>query len=203
MLYLVVTLILVLLSIVLFLPRFQPMTDRYSLGFNFFLTLIATLVGVLLAISITNFDSERREKEDMIKLLHASISSIETCHDYSEELLEFSGSLKKGSAEFHQFFDKNPLPYPSYLDTVLAQNIISKNMSQQTLADFNEILINLKRGKDVNGALYIQLLNEVKSILSAEISYQQGDLSLQQLQVKLGDIKRRSLSQVNLLGTPQ
>ncbi|MCG9758981.1 hypothetical protein L1D50_07660, partial [Pseudoalteromonas sp. Isolate6] len=57
-------------------------TERFSLGINFLLTLIATLVGVLLA--ITDYEAEQKEKQDVVKLLMSSISSVKTCYEYSE-----------------------------------------------------------------------------------------------------------------------
>ena len=89
MFYALITIGLIVVSAFVFLPRFRTVTERYSLGVNFFLTLIATLVGVLIAILISNYEQAKKETADVVKLLHASIASIETCHQYSEALLEF------------------------------------------------------------------------------------------------------------------
>ncbi len=145
MLYLILTILLCFLGAFTFIPKFKSVIERYSIGMNFFLTLIATLVGVLLAISITNYEAKQKEKQDIIKLLKSSISSVETCYEYSEELIEYFNKLPKEDELKAEFYLKNPPPYPEYLDTFLMQNIVSKNLSGTTLSELNEYLINLKR----------------------------------------------------------
>ena len=76
MIYIVLTSIFVLVGLFTFVPRLQSTLQNYNVGVNYFLTLIATLVGVLLAIAITNYEESQKEKRDVIKLLNASIARI-------------------------------------------------------------------------------------------------------------------------------
>lgn len=175
MLYLSITLSLVLLSGFIFLPQFKGVIERHSDGVNFFLTLIATLVGVLLAISITNYEANQQEKQDVIKLLKASQSSVETSLDYSEELVEYYQALDEEEAK-RTFFVKNPLPYPDYLDVFVMQSIVSKNLSGTTLSDLNELLINLKRSQQLGPTSYIAMLHVTNSLLELEIRYQNEEI---------------------------
>ena len=71
---------------------------------NYFLTLIATLVGVLLAIAITNYEDSQKEKQDLIKLLNASIESVDTSYDYANELVKFEENLKVGNDKKNKIF---------------------------------------------------------------------------------------------------
>jgi hypothetical protein len=164
--------------------------ERYSVGINFFLTLVATLVGVLLAISITNYEAKQKEKQDVIKLLQSSISSVETCYEYSEELIEYFNKLPKEDELKAEFFLKNPPPYPEYLDTFLMQNIVSKNLSGTTLSDLNEYLINLKRSRTYNAPLYLKVLEQTLKLLEFEMAYQKGHINEAQLDLQLSAIEK-------------
>lgn len=190
MFYALITIGLIVVSAFVFLPRFRTVTERYSLGVNFFLTLIATLVGVLIAILISNYEQAKKETADVVKLLHASIASIETCHQYSDALVEFYQELDDTDALKPQFYSKNPPPYPVYIDSLLTQNIVSKNLSESTLSDLNELVINLHRSRS-HPALYIKVLEQIAALIRFEIQYQQGDISQTELVEKAGTLKNR------------
>lgn len=194
MFYTTITITLVFLSVFVFLPRFRQVTERYSLGINFFLTLIATLVGVLLAISITNYETVQQEKQDVIKLLRSSISSVETCYEYSETLISYFALLPKNDSSKTTFYLKNPPPYPEYLDTFLMQNIVSKNLSGAALSDLNELLINLKRSRVKNPSLYLTILEQTMRLLELEIAFQKEEIDEKQLEIQLDVIEDLSIS---------
>ena len=188
MLYLIFTILLCFLGFFTFVPKFKRVIERHSVGINFFLTLVATLVGVLLAISITNYEDKQKEKQDVIKLLMSSISSVEACYEYSEELIEYFNKLPKEEELRTGFYLKNPPPYPEYLDTFLMQNIVSKNLSGATLSDLNEYLINLKRSRTFNAPLYLKILEQTIKLLELEVAYQKGHISEAQLDLELSAI---------------
>jgi len=189
MLYILFTIFLCLLGVFTFIPKFKSAIERHSVGINFFLTLIATLVGVLLAISITNYESKQKEKQDVIKLLKSSISSVETCYDYSEELIEYFNKLPKEDNLRVEFYLKNPPPYPDYLDTFLMQNIVSQNLSETGLSALNEYLINLKRSRTYNAPLYLDVLEQTLALLKLEVAYQKGHIDEGQLDTELTALK--------------
>ena len=189
MLYTIITISLVLLSTFVLLPKFKGFTENYNLSINYFLTLVATLVGVLLAIAITNHEAEKKEKQDVIKLIRASISSVETCHDYTEKLIEHYDQLPAESNEKQQFYAKNQPPYPEYLDAFLMQNIVSKNLSGDALGELNERIINLKRTREHRVPMYLSMLTETSKILSYELSFQRGEINEHQLEQKIDSLK--------------
>ncbi|MFD2165080.1 hypothetical protein ACFSJY_02290 [Thalassotalea euphylliae] len=197
MLYFIITCALILLSVFVFLPRFSQFTQRYNLGINFFLTLVATLVGVFLAISITNYETVKQEKQDVIKLLLSSISSVETCHEYTRVLVEYHNSLPAKDGSKADFYVNNPPPYPDYLDIFLTQNIVSKNLSGASLSDLNELLINLKRSRTSNAPLYLELLKRTQDLLQVEVSFQQGNISHNQLEAQLDTLNDFTQSAVS------
>ena len=185
MLYIVLTVVLSFLGVFTFVPKFKSVIERHSVGINFFLTLIATLVGVLLAIYINNYETAQKEKQEVIKLLTSTKASVETCYDYSEELIEYFDTLPKDDPTKADFYAKNPPPYPDYLDIFLTQNIVSKNLSEASLSELNEYIINLKRSRTFNASLYLTLLEQTLGLLDLEVSYQKGTLTEVQLDEKL------------------
>ena len=88
MLYTLITFALVFFTCLLFLPKFKRFIEQQSVAFNFLLTMVATLVGVLLAIAISNYEADKKEQEDVVRLIDASITSIESCAGYTQALLE-------------------------------------------------------------------------------------------------------------------
>lgn len=191
MLYIILTILLCFFGVFTFIPKFKSVIEQYSVGINFFLTLIATLVGVLLAISITNYDAKQKEKQDVIKLLKSSISSVEKCYEYSEKIIKHFNELPKDDALRVKFYVKNSPPYPDYLDIFLMQNIVSKNLSETTLSELNESLINLKKSRTFDAPLYLNVLGHTLQLLELEVAYQQGQINEAQLDLEfsaLGDV---------------
>lgn len=189
MFYIIITIGLLFFSAFTFLPRFKSFVENYSLGINFFLTLIATLIGVLLAISITNYDSERKEKQDVIKLLESSINSVEASLIYTEQLIEYFDKLPEKDEMRKDFYLNNPLPYPDYLDTFLMQSMINRNLSGTVLSTLNINLINLKRTRTSNYAVYLSLLNNVIEILKLEVSFQNAEIPMAQFKSQVNHLK--------------
>ena len=65
--------------------------------------------------------------------------------------------------DFHSI---NPLPYPEYLNTFMMQTIVSRNLSGSVLSELNELLINLKRGRQKSTLLYMPLLKYTLNVLA-------------------------------------
>lgn len=186
--YTILTIGLVFLSTFILLPKFKDFTERYSLSINYFLTLVATLVGVLLAIAITNHEAGKKEKQDFVKLLYSSISSVDACYEYTESIIKEFEQLAPAEAEKSQFYAQNQPPYPNYLDTFLMQNIVSKNLSSDALSDLNEQVINLKIVREKDANIYLSFLGETRNILSLELLYQQGKIDSTELEKRLGEL---------------
>jgi predicted outer membrane lipoprotein len=182
-LYTLLTVLLIVLGMLTFVPKYQDAINRFSTGINFFLTLIATLFGVLLAMAFANIEEEQKEKEHVVKLMQATIAAIESSHDYSEELFEFYLKMPKQDEARSQFFAKNPLPFPDYLNTFMAQSLVNRTLSEKTLIDLNEYKFNLQ--KTSNGSqpqIHLLLLTYTIEALSLEITYQKGEKSLSELE---------------------
>lgn len=191
-LYTLLTILMVVLGMLTFVPRYQAVINRFSTGINFFLTLIATLFGVLLAMAFANIEEEQKEKEHVIKLMQATIAAIESSHDYSEDLYEFYLELPKKDETRAHFFDKNPLPFPDYLNTFMRQSLVNRTLSEDTLIDLNEYKFNLQKTSNGNQPqIYLLLLTYTIEALQLEIAYQKGEKSLSELEQAIDNKDKR------------
>ncbi|MEC4087988.1 hypothetical protein [Pseudoalteromonas rubra] len=179
MLYIILTIALLALSALLFTPSFKAFTHRYEVACNFILTLVATLVGVLLAIAISNYDADRKEVKDLIKVLHAAEAVVEESLEYSISLHEAYQQNIDKYGEKQAFFTRNPLVYPQYLDNMLTQNLVSKNLSMEGLSELNEHLIILQRSQKVAPETFIASMRYIKQLLILERRFQNAELSEQ------------------------
>ncbi|CCQ11566.1 hypothetical protein PALB_24670 [Pseudoalteromonas luteoviolacea B = ATCC 29581] len=199
MIYVILTIVLSLVGLITFLPKYRPLLERYQLGINFILTLVATLVGVLLAIVITEYEVQEKEREDMVKLLGSSIVSVKTCQSYSEDLVEYFDQLPKGETSKVEFFNKNPIPYPDYLDLFLMQDIVGQNISTSTLEELTELMINLKRTRDGKERHYLVILHQIHQLLLAEVEYQKGNIDELRLEQQIEMLNKAYVKAINEL----
>ncbi|WP_440056752.1 hypothetical protein ACSLBF_17885 (plasmid) [Pseudoalteromonas sp. T1lg65] len=190
MIYITLTALLCILGLLTFIPKYKHVIEKYSLGINFFMTVIATLIGVLLAIVITNYDEERKETRDVIKLLNSAVAVVNVCLESSEHLIQFYEKLPDNDATKGAFFDHNPLTYPEYIDWLLKQNLVSKNISSEVLQDLNEHIITLKKVKNTDHVIFQWLLELLIALLELEIKFQKGEIDELQLDKLTGKVER-------------
>lgn len=92
------------------------------------------------------------------------------------------------------FFQENPPPYPEFIDALLYQSLVSKNLSESTLTDMNELQINLKKSRDfLQIPLYLTLLELTLGVIDIEVQYQQGKIDDEQLSVGLQKLAAEAL----------
>ena len=177
MIYAALVVVLSLLGAFTFFPRFKPTIERYQTGINFFLTLLATLIGVILAISISEYEAKQTEKEKVIKLLSAAVSSVQQSRQYTSEIIRYFDSLSDEKPDEETFYERNRPPFPEYLDVFVSYEIVSTNLSGTTLSDLNEYLINLKRSQSIDAHVYLDVLDKTQRLLLLEIDFQKGAIS--------------------------
>ncbi len=88
---------------------------------SFILTLIATLVGVLIAISVTNSGIRNKEKSDTIKLLHTAKLILTNTNQYAQSLYNTVIELEKDTItndnqSIEDLKSSNPIPYPDLFE---------------------------------------------------------------------------------------
>lgn len=185
MAYLITTVILIACCTVFFIPSLRRFTKDNELASNFALTMVATLIGVLLAIAISNYDEDEKERRDLIKLLYAAKAVATESLEYSQAVMAFYESneaSEQTKRSKQQFFKDNPLPYPEYLDALMSQQLFIKNLSQESLTELSESLILMKRANTLRPDLFLSNLSFVLYVLEQEHRYQKGEISLHELE---------------------
>ncbi|WP_196895228.1 hypothetical protein [Aureivirga marina] len=192
------TFILILLFILSFLFLFViQKKGKKSEVISFISTIIATLIGVWLAITLTNSESLKKEKEDTVKLLQSSIYIIKETSDYTsslnEKLNQQRNTIKNDSIKVQERLkelrDKNPIPYPDLFEVNLSNDLITKNVSEESLSNIYNILFNLKKTSDYKHVkIHQELLLNLETILLLEIQYQKEEIDLEELEQKIDKI---------------
>ena len=149
---------------------------------HFISTLLATLIGVLLAVTLSNNANIKKEKEDTVKLLNSAVQIIHMTYDYTVGLESFILELERDSTTNNDSIvtiikKKNPLPYPDLMETIIANELISKNISEFSYIHINNIIINLKRVREyerINN--YKRFLKELTILLELEIDFQNENI---------------------------
>ena len=158
---------------------------------SFTLTLIATLMGVLIALILTNLESRKKEKNDTIKLLKTAKFLLIDTKVYSQKLekaiKEFqSDTLQDNNNIIEEIKKTNPIPFPTILETVLTNEVIFKNISEYSQSQIYKGLINLKKLANYQTLnMYDQSLSHLADLIDLEIKFQNNELGINELQSKI------------------
>ena len=182
------SIILIILTItsIIFLIRVRKKGNK-SDALSFLATMIATLFGVLLAVTLSNIENRKKEKNDTIKLLNTAQSVIGVTYAYTKGLGEFDNSIKQDSSKFDftlkEFRKSNPFPHPDLLESIIANELVSKNISEFTHTQIYAGLINLQK-KDSYQRIdsYLKSLEEIHLLIQLEVGYLKGNINLEDLE---------------------
>ena len=163
---------------------------------SFILTLVATLAGVFIAIWLTNSGIINKEKEDTIKLLQTAKLILSNTSVYSDNLAKTIIELEKDSISYSQkrlesVKQKNPIPYPDMLETIMSNELVSKNISEYSHSSIYNGLINLRKlAKFETAEYYLKSLQEMIVILDLEIELLKGEINITDLETKFEQKKK-------------
>ena len=158
---------------------------------SFISTLVATLSGVLIAIWLTNSAIKDKENEDTIKLLQTAKIILSKTSVYSDlltkKIIEFEkDSIKYSQKKIEFVKQNNPIPYPDLLETIISNELVSKNISENSHNLIYNYIINLRRlAKYKTAEHYIIFLEEMIVILDIEIELLGGKINVTDLEQKV------------------
>ncbi len=182
------TIILIILTLVsiIFLIVIRKKGNK-SESLSFLLTMIATLFGVLLAVTLSNIENEKKEVNDTIKLLNTAQSVLKVTYAYTNGLGEFDLEIKKDSSKYEftqkKFRANNPFPHPVQLETIIANELVSKNISEITHTQIYAGIINLQKVDTYEKIeSYKKSLEELHLLIQFEVEYLRGNISLEELE---------------------
>lgn len=172
--FILIVISLISIGFLILLKKKQQKSETLS----FVSTLLATLFGVLLAVSLSNKENLKKEKTDTIKLLKSAKNIIDNTFDYTKGLGVYINAIKKDSTYTPSLINKvkldNPIPYPDLMENIISNEVVSKNISEYSHNFIFSSLINLRKVANYSSInTYKYLLKELEFIVDLEIKYQQ------------------------------
>jgi hypothetical protein len=165
---------------------------KYKIGreqwVSFLLTLIATLIGVFLAIWLTESEMREKEKEDTIKLLTTAKLMLSNTRDYSKNLNNTIIGLKRDSVQYPEddietVKSNNPVPYPGLVETIISNELVAKNISEYSHNNLYNDLINIRKLTEYETIeYYLKSLEEMILVLDLEIELLKDQIELSELE---------------------
>ena len=180
--------ILIILSLVsvIFLIRIHKKGHKLE-SLSFLSTMIATLFGVLVAITLSNIEDEKKEINNTIKLLNSGLRVLEVTYAYTNAFGNIDIETEQDSSEEEDSQERNrqlnPLPDLVQLETIIASETVSKNLSEVALLQIYAELINARNiGKYDTINRYKEILKRLFFWIKVEIAYLKGNITLEEIQ---------------------
>ena len=153
-------------------------------------TMIATLIGVFLAVTLSKRETQRKERSDTIKLLKSAKSILDLTFDYVLGLEIYLTEIEKKPIETHpslsEVKEKNPIPFPDLMETIITSEIVSKNLTAFSHSEIYNGLINLRKVSNYNSInTYKRVLSELGLLLDLEIAFQKREINFEGIENRL------------------
>jgi len=161
---------------------------------SFLTTLIATLIGVFMAIYLTDQGVRKKEKDDSTKLLNTINVITKQNIEHVNRMERFKSLVKDSTGKKSLEFNKsNPLPSTELLKSILSNDVVSKYLSEYSHSQAYSILLSADREINLNFSdAYKKRLSEFLYLISYELEYQKGiinsDLMLEKFKAKRDSI---------------
>ena len=180
--------ILIILSLVsvIFLIRIHKNGNKLE-SLSFLSTMIATLFGVLLAITLSNIEDEKKEINNTIKLLNSGLKVLQVTYACTNAFGNIDIETEQDSSEEEDSQERNrqlnPLPDLVQLETIIASETVSKNLSEVALLQIYAELINARNiGNYDTINRYKEILKRLFFWIKVEIAYLKGNITLEEIQ---------------------
>lgn len=168
----------------------------------FVLTTVATLIGVVLAVNLSEKQALVKEKEDLVKVINSGISVSKLYKNISGALINANNSselkalkLKEKEAD-SLIIDEINLPKLDFLDNLLSDNSLSKLLSQETLSTLHEFNLNMEVTRNSQIAIYMIYIDMVIKTLGFERDFQLNKITLTELKSKHEETKDSLLIEI-------
>lgn len=181
--YLLISILLIIMaSAVAWLPMIKDFRATHAEIFNFWFTLIATFVGVFIAIELTNLTEQNKEEENAKKLLIAARVEIDSKIrqvEMNRQDIILAGLTGAGKV----YITDNPLRFPNLYKEVVSNESVLKRINADGVQYLNRRVTELQilqegidMGKPINDTSliiaidqYIQELGFTRNILTVQI----------------------------------
>lgn len=182
----------ILCSLFLVLNKFQSIRDKYEKPISFLLSIVATFIGVFIAIEFSNYNEHNLEINKTIGLLEIAgyeLGQIKMESDIANNILQADSTI-----EINSFIYSNQISRPEIFEELLKNELVIRNVSLHTFEALSRADKNIKKiyywmdddKNTVNKNNIFQMLSNIifyiQKIIYTEISYLKGEISLIELE---------------------
>ena len=182
--------LIILTAFLTYWKRIDKFRKANSELFNFILTLVATFVGVFLAIDLTNKAEQKKEEKNVIKLLNATAVDLKNCRERTNVTYSLAQS---GDSIFstRKHIENNPMQIPKLFQSIVSNEVVLRHISQQGIEAYNQCADNLislqnaiNTGKAIDDTIllntvkvYIKEMDYARKIIALETGRLDGEIS--------------------------
>ena len=190
--YVILTIFLVLIaSAFLSLKAFRTVNKKYVGLISFWLTVIATFIGVFVALALNNYDQHKADISKTISLLELcgyELGQVKLECDISQGLIDADPSI-----DLETFISSNPISRAEFFDNIMRNELFVRNVSLSTFQALSRVNKNTQKvyawldapkGSVDKGKIYETLgkiILYTQKIIATEIAYLNGEISLKSL----------------------
>lgn len=171
--------------------------------YEYTINIFVTFVSVLLAIYFTNNDMHRQEVEKTKDLLQVSLNEVEEVHDI---IKRYHLKVYDMDTNYIELFNAVPFHVPIVIEDVIKTDFVIENVSVQsygvivTCIRYLDTLQERIEYEDDEEQLYIyvrainMILTILKESIENEISYINGDITMDEVQNSVREMNIRILN---------
>lgn len=144
--YIIITILLIILtSIIALWNKLEKFRNEKKDFFNFGLTLIASFIGVFLAIYFNNLDEIKKEKKNVVKILEATSTDLNNTFNIVNSIYNISKTDIDSTKSIRKYVENNQIPLPRLFSKIVEDEIILRHISGQGIHHFSLCIDNMVR----------------------------------------------------------
>lgn len=132
------SLLIVIISFIAYWKKTERWRASKSEFFNFLLTLVATFIGVFLAIDFTNLSEHKKEQKNVMKLLDATILDINNCISSTSQTVNMASNDIDSLQTKYLYIQTNPLQLPKLLQSTVNNEVVLRHLSSHGIQWLNK-----------------------------------------------------------------
>lgn len=182
--------------------------SSYTIFFNkniyeYIINILVTFVSVFLAIYFTNNNVHKQEVEKTKDLLQVSLNEVEEVHD---TIKRYHLKVYDMDSDYVELFNIVPFHIPIVIEDVIKTDVVIENVSVQSYGTIitcirylNALQERIENEEDEEQLyIYVRAINMLLTILEEsienEISYINGDISIDEVEDSISEMSIRILN---------
>ncbi len=174
-----------------FWSKLEKFRKKYSEFFNFGLTLVATFVGVFFAIYLTNNSEEKKERNNVIKLLDATVLDLNNNINKTNTIYAIAKFGADSIFSSKKHIENNPIQLPRLFQSIVNNEVVLRHLSKQGIQYFHicaDNIVSIQTSINESVAIedstllsivqiYVKQMEFAKKIIALEEGIMEGDIS--------------------------